>query len=144
MKLYSINGEPFKDPALLEEHGAAREIGIVRLGEEDLFFRVRLRTYFIPYKDIVRAFRRVFTVPANVCCGKGQMDMEYLVICDEEKELAQIQLPGEKAAKEVMRVLGEKAPHVKLKKPSGNRASAESTGENDRTGSLSPIPETRI
>ena len=125
MKLYAMNGEPFKDAALLDEHAAAREIGILKLGEKNLFFRVRLRTYFIPYTDIDRAFRRVFTVPANVCCGKGQMEMENLVICDAEKEIAQIQLPGTKAAKEVIRELGVRAPHIKLKKPAAKAPETE-------------------
>ncbi len=125
MKLYAMNGEPFKDAELLAEHAAAREIGILKLGEKNLFFRVRLRTYFIPYTDIDRAFRRVFTVPANVCCGKGQMEMENLVICDAEKEIAQIQLPGTKAAKEVIRELGVRAPHIKLKKPAAKAPETE-------------------
>ena len=125
MKLYAMNGEPFKDAELPAEHAADREIGILKLGEKNLFFRVRLRTYFIPYTDIDRAFRRVFTVPANVCCGKGQMEMENLVICDAEKEIAQIQLPGTKAAKEVIRELGVRAPHIKLKKPAAKAPETE-------------------
>ena len=36
MKLYAMNGEPFKDAELLAEHAAAREIGILKLGEKIL------------------------------------------------------------------------------------------------------------
>ena len=117
MKLYSLSSEPTKDPALLEEYQQAREIGVVRIGEQTLFFRVRLRIYYVPYADIRRCFRRVFVVPANVCCGKGNLEMENLVICGEEGELAQIQLPGTRAAKELMKELHRRMPHVDFSSP---------------------------
>ena len=117
MKLYSIQSEPTKDPALLEEYRSGREIGVVRVGETTLFFRVRTRIYYIPYSDIRRCFRRVFVVQANVCCGKGNLEMENLVVCGETGELAQIQLPGTRAAKELMKVLREKMPEADFSGP---------------------------
>ena len=117
MKLYSMKQEPSRDPELLAEYEKAREIGVVRVGETTFFFRVRLRVYYIPYSDIRRCFRRVFLVPANMCCGKGNLEMENLVICGEEGELAQIQLPGTRAAKELMKVLREKMPEADFSGP---------------------------
>ena len=109
MKLYSISREAVKDESLLSEYAAAEQTGDLRLGENTLFFKVRLRTYFVPYQDIDKAFRRVFTIPA----GSGrQIEMENLVICDAEKEIAQIRLPGKEAAKDVLKKLHELAPHI--------------------------------
>ena len=103
--------------ALAREYKAAREIGVVRIGEERLFFRVRLRIYWIPYTDIRRCFRRVMMVPAAVCCGRGELPVENLVVTGERGELAQIQLPGTRAAKELMKALQEKMPDIPFSKP---------------------------
>ena len=112
MKLYSMHQEPTKDPELLKEYRESRETGLVRVGEKTLFFKVRLRVYYVPFSDIRRLFRRVFVLPGNGRAGKGGMQMENLVICGEEGELAQIQLPGAEAARELMKELKEKVPHA--------------------------------
>lgn len=117
MKLYSLDGSPTKDPQLLEEFSAAREIGVLRIGESALFFRVRLRQYYIPFSEIRRVFRRVYAVPANVCCGKGNLEIENLVIQGEERELAQIQLPGTRAAREAVKELKSKLPDADFSTP---------------------------
>lgn len=117
MKLYALDGSPTKDPGMLEEFNAAREIGALRIGERNLYFRVRLRQYYIPFGEIRRIFRRVFVVSSNVCCGKGELEVENLVIQGEERELAQIQLPGTRAAREAVRVLKEKLPEVDFSTP---------------------------
>ena len=125
MKIYSIQQEPTKDPELLAEYEKAREIGVVRVGEKTLFFKVRLRIYYIPYKDITRCFRRVFLVPAKMCCGKGNLEMENLVVCGEAGELAQIQLPGTRAAKELMKELKARMPHADFSSPAKKEPEGE-------------------
>ena len=90
---------------LTEEYKAARTIGSIRIGENNLFFKLRLKVYFVPYDLIRRCYRRVLLVPATVCCGKGELHVENLVLCTQEGEIAQIPLPGTREAKEVMREL---------------------------------------
>lgn len=102
---------PVEDRAILQEgYRQAREIGSLRLGQENLYFRAGLKVYYIPYGDIRRYFRRVMQVPAKLCCGKGDFEIENLVICGESGELAQIQLPGARAARAVMECMAELAP----------------------------------
>ena len=106
---------------LREEYRQAREIGNLRFGQENLYFRSGLNVYYIHYGDIRRYFRRVMQVPAKLCCGKGDFEIENLVICGEGGELAQIQLPGAKAARIVMERMAELAPDAavgRLKEPS--------------------------
>ena len=117
MKLYALDGTPTQESLMLEEFSAAREIGALRIGERNLFFRVRLRQYYIPFGEIRRIFRRVFVVSSNVCCGKGELEVENLVVQGEDRELAQIQLPGSRAAREAVRVLKEKLPGVDFSTP---------------------------
>lgn len=90
---------------LTEEYKGARAIGSLRIGEKNLFCRLRLKVYYIPYELICRCYRRVLLVPATVCCGKGELQVENLVICTREGEIAQLPLPGTREAKEVMREL---------------------------------------
>lgn len=102
MKFYPLSASAETPGDLQNDYKAAWEVGVLRLGEQNLFFRKTLKVYYIPYGEIHRCFRRVMLVPAKLCCGKGDFEVENLVICDAEKELAQIQLPGTKAAKIVM------------------------------------------
>ena len=107
------------------EYKGAREIGIIKLGESCLFFRKGLKLYYIAYKDITRCFRRVMAVPAQLCCGKGNFEIENLVIYVGDDEVAQIQLPGTKAAKALMEELKVKAPTAQFSRPDSAKDSAE-------------------
>ena len=117
MKLYSMQQEATKNPELLAEYENAREFGTVRAGERTFFFKVRLRIYYIPYTEIRRCFRRVFLIPAGTGKGKTELEVENLVICGEEGELAQVQLPGSQMARELMKVLKERIPHADFSSP---------------------------
>ncbi len=113
MKFYSVTKteEIATGSEMLEkEYRTAREIGVVRIGETHLFFRARLRTYCVPYAEIRRCYRRVMLVPAGLCCGKGELQMENLVIEGDAGELAQIQLPGTRAAKALIEELQTRMP----------------------------------
>ena len=115
MHFYPVTDVKVEDGQLEGEYKAAREIGKIRMGELRLFFKSGLRTYYIPYHDVGRLFRRVQAVPAKLCCGKGDFEIENLVICDREgKELAQIQLPGTKAARILMKELEERVPEAEI------------------------------
>lgn len=104
---------PVEDRTLLrEEYRQAREIGSLHFGQDNLYFRAGLKVYYIPYGDIHRYFRRVMQVPAKLCCGRGDFEIENLVICGESGELAQVQLPGTKAARIVMERMAELAPNA--------------------------------
>ena len=100
------------------ERRAGHQIGVISLGAEHLFFRKGLTAYVLPYGDISRYFRRVLAVPARIGrCAGGELRIEHLVLCaadaqGAETELAQIQLPGERAAKAMMKELGRLAPNA--------------------------------
>ena len=95
---------------LKSEFSSSRQIGSVRLGDTCLFFKSGFKQYYIPYTDIKSCFRRVMGVPMKVCCGKGELQIENLVIGDDEKELAVVQLPGTIAARELIAELKERIP----------------------------------
>lgn len=102
---------------LQNEYGAARQIGAVRIARTVLFFRAGLRIYYIPYEAVRCCFRRVYQVPVKMCCGQGEIEYEHLVISDGEKEIADIPLPGTKAAQELIGLLKEKMPEADFRSP---------------------------
>ena len=105
------------------EYRAGHRIGVLSLGTSRLFFRKALTVYVLPYTELRRYFRRVLAVPARIgCCTGGELRIEHLVLCvsdasGAEREAAQIQLPGERAAKAVMDELRQLAPGAASGKP---------------------------
>ncbi len=117
MKFYPLTDSVVNEEDLSSEYKGTREIGKIKLGELRLFFKAGLKTYYIPYHDIHRLFRRVLAVPARLCCGRGDLEVENLVICGEgDQELAQIQLPGKRAAQILMEELKQKVPEAQFGK----------------------------
>ncbi|MCD7844556.1 MAG: hypothetical protein LUG57_01600 [Oscillospiraceae bacterium] len=127
MKFYSLtNASGEADPKeLASEYEGAREIGKLRLGELRLYFKQGRKVYYIPYSAVCRCFRRVQLVQAKLCCGKGNLEIENLVICGAEGELAQVQLPGTKAAKVLMTELERLIPEAEFGKPPAEDSEAD-------------------
>lgn len=101
---------------LRKEYKTAKVTGVVRLGQDIFFFRQGLKVYYITYEEIMKCFRRVMVISAGA--EKGNMKLETLVIADDERELAQIQLPGADAAKILLEELKVKMPHADFNCPS--------------------------
>lgn len=114
MKFYSVTSEHNNAAALQAEYASGRVIGNVSLGAEFLFFKEKRKVYYIPYADMTRCFRRVLLVQTKMCCGKGNLEVENLVVCSEKGEVAQIQLPGERAGKILLEEIVKMAPHVQI------------------------------
>lgn len=114
MRLHSLTTALEDNDFLERDYKSAREIGIIRLGESCLYFKRHLKVFYVPYKDITRCFRRVMEVPMKMCCGKGEFQIENLVICSKDQEIAQIQLPGTKAARLLMEELKVRVPHAQF------------------------------
>ena len=118
MKFYQVTSIEPDVAVLTADHQSGREIGNIRLGKTYLFFKEKRKVYYIPYADIRRVFRRVVLVQARMCCGKGNLEVENLVICGaEDKELAMIQLPGARAGVIMLEELEKKVPGIQIGKP---------------------------
>ena len=116
MKFYPVVSE-LAPEVVSADYKAGRAIGKACLGEQCLYFRDKLKVYYIPYAEMTRVFRRVELIPATMCCGKGDFEVENMVIWTAEGEKAQIQLPGERAGKILLEELTRRAPHAEVGKP---------------------------
>ncbi|MCC8107332.1 MAG: hypothetical protein LIO99_15260 [Clostridiales bacterium] len=114
MRFYPLTAGEQPDDQLAADYRSAREIGVVRLGEMVFFFKRQRKVYYVPYEKIRRCFRRVQLVPARLCCGQGDLPVENFVICSDEGELAQIQLPGERAGKALLEEMKSRVPDAEF------------------------------
>lgn len=116
MKFYSLGHakETEMQTHMKEDYAAGRKIGVIRLGVSCLYFRRMRKIYYIAYADIRRCFRRVMLVPAKLCCGRGDLEVEHIVICTDQGEAAQIQLPGARAGKILLEELKNRLPDAEF------------------------------
>ncbi len=113
MKFHKVTTEEQNMEILKSDFEEAREIGVLHIGEKNLFYKRGLKTFYLPYKDVTRYFRRVLMVPAQVCCGKGEISVESLVVQGTSGEqICELPLPGTKAARIVMEELGKRMPET--------------------------------
>ena len=117
MKFYSVQQILNSDKSLEQEFKAAEPTGTMRIGTKHLFFRVGLKHYAIPFTEITGCFRRVRAVETRLCCGRGTMEMESIVVRTEEGEAAEISVPGRKAAVKLMEQLKQALPDADFAAP---------------------------
>lgn len=119
MKFIALDGAALDAGLLEQDYRGAYQVGNVRLGESTFYFKGWGGVYFIPFTGITRCFRRVELVPARMCCGRGNLEIENLVIVgQDEQELAQISLPGARAGQALLEMLKQRLPHAAFgKKP---------------------------
>lgn len=110
MKFIPLDVETEDLNLLKNDFKSAHQIGIVSLGQNFLFIRKTFSVLYIPYSDLKQAYRRVYLVPAKMCCASGNLEVENLVIHNAEKEVAVASLPGKKAAELLIKELKEKSP----------------------------------
>ncbi len=102
---------------LSQEYKTAHSYGVAAIGTEHLFVKKGFSVYYIAYRDAERIFRRIRRVNAMMCCENGEMEFEYLVVADGEKELIEVQLPGKKAARMLMEELKSTVPEGNFTAP---------------------------
>lgn len=123
MRLYPFAKAQSAGTLAEEDYKTARAIGKIRMGKSFLYFRSGVKTYYLPYEEVQRCFRRVEMVPAKLCCGRGELADEKLVICTSGGELAQVELPDTRAARILMEELRVRIPDAEFSCPK------ETTGE---------------
>ena len=117
MRFFALTKATAEDAILKTEYKEGRSIGKVHLGTEHFFFKEGLKTYYIPYAEITRVFRRVMLIQTKMCCGKGNLEVENFVICTKEGEVALIQLPGARAGIVLLEEMARLAPHAEVGRP---------------------------
>lgn len=111
------DGSLHNNKELGEEYKSSHSYGVTVIGSDHLFVKKGLSVYFIAYADTERIFRRVRRVQAMMCCDNGELEIEYLVVMSDGRELIEVQLPGQKAARMIMDELKGSVTGVEFSAP---------------------------
>ena len=113
MKYISLNNISLEKEELDNDFNNSEKLANVYIGSRILFLKNGFNLYYITYETMKYAFRRVMVVPLF----KKQIEVDYLVIADKRKELAQIKVPGHNIANSIIEKLKEKSPNTNFKCP---------------------------
>ncbi len=109
------------------EYRSAEAWGKLHLGSTHLFFRSGLKTFAVEYSRVTRCYRRVMLVPMRLCCGRGELQVENLVLHTAEGEIAQIQLADTATAKKALEKLKKHIPDAEFSCPPKSVPKKENT-----------------
>ncbi len=116
MNFININDETIENDILKNEFKNAKKIARVKIGENILFFSQGMKKFYIAYKDIYRVFRRIKAVTTRFFKSKGEIQLEYLVLCSKKSELCEIDLPDADHSNQIIEIIQNKNPNVKIGK----------------------------
>ena len=102
---------------LTADHAAAEKFDRVRVGALGVYFREGLKTRFVPYSYMERAFIRIQEVNARVCCGSTCFAYYRLVLVHDGKEYADIPSESEKAMDGALARMQELSPDLAVGYP---------------------------
>ena len=123
MRFVSICQDSTDKSVLVSDYKSGILYKNICLGKSYFYFKSLFTKYYISYDDIKCAFKRVRVLPHK----NGSLQVDYLVLSDGEKELAEIQFAGRRAATEVFDELKHRCKNATFNCPSS--LSSTPTGE---------------
>lgn len=106
-------GSQISSDTLKNEIKTGEKTGLIVLGETCFFFKAGFSKYYIPYSEIKRCYKRIKVLPVrNRKTDEKSLQIEYVVLMDFEKEIAEIQLPGNNAADIILKKVVEKNAEI--------------------------------
>ena len=101
------------DPNLLEQdYKEAQPVDTVHLGKICLYYPSMLKVRYLPYEKIQWAYLRAEENRMSMCCGKTFVDIWYLLLYAEGKQVAKIEFQGKETAKKAQTYLAENHEHI--------------------------------
>lgn len=105
MAFINVTDTVLEDAALQTDYDAAEALYKVRLGAQCVYFPKRLKSAYIPFSELSRAFLRIETTISRVCCGKAEFRTYRLILCGDGRELAAVELDSEEKGKRILAAL---------------------------------------
>lgn len=86
----------------------------VKIGKLGVYYRDGLKTRYIPYADMERAFLRVQEVNGRLCCGNTTFAYYHLIFIVNGKECGDILSEDEKLMKDALAAISAAAPGLAI------------------------------
>ncbi len=107
MTFVHASSQSIDETALQSDYAQAQTLFKVRLGDSCLYFPRVLKTGYVPYESISKAFMRVKTAISRVCCGTAEFKDYSLILCEGDAEIAEISLDSEEKGKRILSALAD-------------------------------------
>ena len=112
------------DPAVLKQDlQNARPIDTISLGQTCLYYPALLKLRYLPYSKIQWAYLRAEENRMSMCCGKTFVDIWYLLLYAEGKQIAKIEFQKKETAKAALAALAESHEHILIGYSEDNKTS---------------------
>ena len=102
---------------LTADHAAAEKFDRVRVGALGVYFREGLKTRFVPYSYMERAFIRIQEVNARVCCGSTCFFAYYRLVLVHDGRSTPTYRPKAKAMDGALARMQELSPGLAVGYP---------------------------
>lgn len=103
-----------QNAALTADYQGAEKFDSARVGKLGVYYRDGLRTRFMAFDTLERAFIRIQEVTGKMCCGSVAFNYYRLVLVREGKEYADILSESEKAMDAALAKIHENAPTLAI------------------------------
>lgn len=112
-KFYTHDGV-VQSAELSADYAAAEKYDSARVGKLGVYYRDGLRTKYIAFDTVERAFIRVQEVTGRMCCGSVNFAYYRLVLVCGGVECADIMSESEKAMDSALAKVHENAPTIEI------------------------------
>ncbi len=99
---------------LTADYERARKFDAVRVGKLGVYYRSGLKTVFLAYPTLERAFIRIQEVNGRMCCGSTTFAYYRLVLIRGGKEYAEVMSESESAMDAALAAIHENAPELPI------------------------------
>lgn len=99
---------------LTADYERARKFDAVRVGKLGVYYRSGLKTVFLAYPTLERAFIRIQEVNGRMCCGNTTFAYYRLVLIRGGKEYAEVMSESESAMDAALAAIHENAPELPI------------------------------
>ncbi len=93
---------------------SAQRFDCVRVGKLGVYYRTGLKTVFMAYPSLERAFIRIHEVNGNLCCGSTVFAYYRLVLIRGGKEYTDAMSESEQAMDAALAAIHENAPALPI------------------------------
>lgn len=117
MKFECYTSTKMEQAVCKEDFASADGMNNVFFGDKAVYLKKLTKILYIPYADMDRIFRRVMQVPVKMCCGRGDLEIQYLVIMKEDKQIIELQVPSKTGAVILFDEVKKRAPQLQFTRP---------------------------
>ncbi len=99
------------------DYEAAKQFEKARVGSLGVYYRDGLKTRYIPYTEMDRAFIRIQETRSRMCCGQANFNYFRLVFVKDGREFADVMSENEKAMDDALAEIAAHGVAVGYVKP---------------------------